>query len=85
MTPRMFDFLLKRKQAADRQEYYRAGLIASAVINFSMCHPEERVTAEMFVPGIKEEDTKFDLTKMSPEAQAKYVRKQFGKKVFRRK
>ncbi len=81
----MFDLLLKRKEAKDRREWYQTGTIAAAVVNFSMCHPEKQVSAEDYVPGIKQEKKEFDLTKLSPEDQAKYVLGQFSKKIYNRR
>lgn len=85
LTCREFDALLKRKEANDRREDIRAGIIAAAVVNYSMCHPEKMVSPLDFVPGLKKKDDGFDLRTLSPEEQAEYVKKQFAKKIFRRK
>jgi hypothetical protein len=88
LTPLLFFALLKRKQNADRQEYVRAGLVAAAVMNFSMGHPDKPVTELDFVPGwLKEQEVTpvFDLQQMSPEAQAAYVKKQFSKRIYLQK
>jgi hypothetical protein len=54
LSPRQFGHLHKRwKQEQDR-EYYRTGLIASVVANFSMAPPKEPVKATDFIPGYKE-------------------------------
>ena len=83
LTPHLFDLLLQRKQAQDKQEYYRAGIIAAAVVNFSMGHPDKPVSPMDFVPGVKKKD--FDLSTMTPEEQAKFVKGMFGKKIYNRK
>jgi hypothetical protein len=82
-TPHLFDLLLQRKQAADRLEYYRTGIIAAAVVNFSMGRPEKPMSPLDFVPGVKKKD--FDLSTMSPEDQAKYIKGMFSKKIYNRK
>jgi len=84
MTPRLFDLLLKRKEAADRQEWRRAGVVAAAVVNFSMCRPEKPISPEEFVPKTKA-TKEFDLRDMTPEQQAKYIKNMFSKKTYRRK
>jgi hypothetical protein len=83
LTPKLFNLLLERKEAADRQEFLRSGIIAAAVVNFSMCHPDKPVSPTDFVPGYKKKN--FDLRDMDPKEQAKYIRNMFSKKVFNRK
>lgn len=85
LTPKLFDLLLKRKEVADKQEWRRAGVIAAAVVNFSMCHPEKMVSPEDFVPGKKEPKEEFDLQKLPPEEQARFIKNMFAKKEFRQK
>lgn len=79
MTYGLFEALLDRKQAETEQDFLRAGIVAAAVINFSMGHPDEPVSPMQFVPKQKEE---VDLSKLSPEEAARHVMGQFGKKKY---
>lgn len=54
-------------------------MVTAAVINFSMCHPEDPVSPMDFVPGEKKET---NLMKMDPEKQAQYIINQMLKKKF---
>jgi hypothetical protein len=83
LTPRMFHALLKRKQMADREAFLRTGMIASAVINYSMGHPEKPVSPMEFVPG-GEQKSKFDLRELSPEGQKAYIIDAFSSKKMKR-
>lgn len=86
MTPVLFDALLKRKQVQDRREDFRTGIIAAAVVNFSMCHPEKHVSPMDFVPQMPgEKQDEFDLSKLDPKEQAAYVRSLFKKRQMRRR
>jgi hypothetical protein len=86
LTPELFDALLKRKEANDKVAFIRTGIIAASIVNHSFSPPEKPVSPMDFVPGVGvNEGSQIDLTKLSPEAQAAYVLKQFGKKQFRRK
>jgi hypothetical protein len=89
LTPGLFDALLQRKKLADKAEYLRAGNIASAVINFSVGHPEEPVTPEMFLPKHLQENAGkpgIDLTKAkSPEEVAKALKSMMSKKKYNRR
>lgn len=78
----MFDLLLARRRADERQKFIRAGMITAAVINFSSCHPDTVVSMMDFVP--KESGEELDLTKMSPEEQAARILSQMNKKTYNR-
>lgn len=86
LTPLLFHALLERKRKADKAAYQQAGIVAAAVINFSMGHPDKPVNEMDFVPAwLKDKETEgadFDLRKLSPEAQAEYVLKQFSKRHY---
>jgi hypothetical protein len=82
LSPRTFHALLKRKQQADREKFLRAGIIASAVINFSMGAPDNPVTPQDFMPRDPNE-AEFDLRTLSPEEQKAYVIDQFSSKKMR--
>lgn len=85
ITPAMLDALLRRKQAREQQEFLRTGIVAAAIINFSMSPPKEPVSARDFVPdfdGTKEEKEEFDLRNLSPEDQKRYIIDMFSKKVI---
>ena len=60
----------------------RAGIVAAAVINFSMCHPDEKVSMMDFVPGEKKADG--SLSGLTPEQQAAKIIEAFGKKTYTR-
>lgn len=84
----MFDALLDRKRIADRQAYVRAGIIAAAVVNFSMGAPEKPVNELDFVPDYlreKDKEEDFDLRRLTPEQQAAYVLNQFTKRTYQKK
>lgn len=86
LTPGLFEALVTRKQAADKADYARAGIVAAAVINHSMSPPEKAVHPLDFVPGESKKDREaFDLSSMTPEAQAKAVKGMFTRKKFRRR
>lgn len=80
MTYGLFEELVKRHQARERKEFIRTGILASAVINFSMSRPDDPVDVMDFVPGGKEEK---DLRNLSPQEQAEYVMNQMSKKRIR--
>lgn len=84
MTPGLFDALISRKEAADKSEFCRAGIVAAAVINHSFSPPDKAVSPLDFVPGIKKSDG-VDISGMSPEEQAIAVKNMFRKKKFRRR
>lgn len=68
--------------------YIQSGIIATAVMNFSPCAPEKKVNVVDFIPAMYLEAGEADgtdLTKMSAEDQAKYILKQFRKKIFSRR
>jgi hypothetical protein len=79
----LFHALLKRKQAADREEFLRAGIVAAAVINFSMGAPNTPVDPRDFVPKDPNEEDAFDLRGMTPEEQKQFVIDQFSHKKMR--
>ncbi len=79
LSPALFESLVERKRQADREEYLRAGIIASSIINSSMGAPEKAISPWDFVPGEKEQKETMDLTQMTPEDQASYVLKMFNK------
>lgn len=88
LTPALFHALLERKRAGEKQEFLRAGIVAAAVINFSMGHPDKPVTEADFVPDWLREDKDkqaVDLTTLTAEQQAAYVINQFSKRTYRRK
>ncbi|VVB52227.1 Uncharacterised protein [uncultured archaeon] len=88
MTSAEFELLLARKRQADRQAYFQAGIVAAAVINYSLARGEDHKLMDPwdFVPGgnPNAEDEKVDLTKMSPEEQAAYVKGIFSKAIYRK-
>lgn len=88
MTSAEFELLLERKRQADRQAYLQAGIVAAAVINYSLARGEDHKAMSPwdFVPGgnPNEEGERVDLTKMTPEAQAAYVKGIFAKAIYRK-
>lgn len=88
LTLRSFTALVERKKQEDRISFIKLGTIVSNIVNFSMARPEKPVSALEFVPDwLKEglEKEEFDLSTLSPEEQAIYVKQQFGKKQFVRR
>jgi hypothetical protein len=89
LTSAQFELLLDRKREDDRREFYRAGIVASAIYNTSMCRGEDYkpVNAWDFVPGgnPNAEEEKMDLTKMTPQQQAAHLKSIFSKKIFNRR
>lgn len=83
MTFGLFDKLLERKEEADRKEWMRAGLITANVINFSMCHPDDKVGMMDFVPKRRNEQEE-DLLSMTPEQQAMAIVGKMTKKNYKR-
>jgi hypothetical protein len=84
LTSAMFDALGKQKRIAERQEWIRTGIVAAAVINFSMCHPDKPVAATEFVPDYGEKKA-FNLMEMTPEEQTAYVKAEASKKTYTRR
>lgn len=82
----MFDALLARKEAQDQRENIQSGVIAAAVVNFSMVHPEKPVSPMDFVPqstrGKKAQVQEVDMRTWSAQEQADYIRNLFKKKVY---
>lgn len=60
----------------------RTGMIASAVMNFSMCAPDRHISAMEFVPGY---DEKQQLDQMTPEEVSNHMINQFSKKDIRQR
>lgn len=89
LTPRLFDALLARKEAQDTRENIRAGVVAAAVVNFSMVHPDKPVSPMDFVPqgrhSKKAAAEEVDMRTWSAEEQTKYIKSLFKKKVFTHK
>ena|ERR1700739_3208643 len=50
-TPRQLDALIKRKELADRMNEFLFGQLTAAVVNFSMAHPKESLSAQDFMPS----------------------------------
>lgn len=71
---------MNRKEEEERKQFLRTGVIASAIINFSMNRPEIPVSPSDFVPGIEKEEQ--DLSKMSAEAAAAHVMSTFSKRTI---
>jgi len=81
MSYGLFDALVARREEEERNEFIRAAMITAAVMNFSMCHPEEHVQVMDLVPGEKKA---VDLTKLSPEEQAAHIMNELSKKRITR-
>ncbi len=64
----------------------RAGIVAAAIINFSMGHPDKPITEMDFVPAwLKLEDkpeSELDLTTMSAEKQTAAVLNTMSKRTY---
>jgi hypothetical protein len=88
LTSAQFELLLDRKREADRKSFYQAGVVASAVVNWSMCRGEnfKPVNPWDFVPGgnPNAEAAVVDLTTLSPEDQARHIKGLFSKKIYRK-
>ena len=82
LTYAMFEALLERHKADERRKFIRAGIIATQVVNFSMCAPDEKAKIMDFVPEEKEE---VNLLKLTPEEQAARIMSSASKKTIVRK
>jgi hypothetical protein len=84
---REFDALLARRKYTENHARLNAGIIAAAVYNTAPYGDPDRkaVNPLDFVSEWKKDVGEFDLSKLSPEKQAEYVRKQMSKKIFNRR
>jgi hypothetical protein len=77
LSPLAFYALLQRKKMADKHAWFRAGTVAAAVINFSMCRaPNSRpLGAEAFVPEyLLEDENAIPFEKLPIDEQRKIVK-----------
>lgn len=79
LTYKLFDALVARKESEEKKQFMRTGMVASAVMNFSMCHPDKHVSMMDFVPGHEE---KKDLDKMEADEVSAHLMSQFSKKEY---
>lgn len=83
LTLGLLDLLIKRREIDENAKYARTGMVAAAVINFAMCHPEKPVSHTDFIPGYVAEEK--DMREWTPQEQADYIRNMFSKKTYNRK